>query len=140
MKFHQPKRCVMNTGTKAAQFVSMRRKKLCFLQWYEMLQPDNAPIDAVEKNLNCVRLRWQRRSGTAGQLSPSKDYRFVPLECIRFVIHVVEKSTQVTNMFKFQSNGTADGGQQYPSHSYDVKEFYMNRFYREKWDQFLTQE
>lgn len=42
-------------------------------------------------------------------------------------------------MLQLQSNGTTDGSQQYAPHPWNVEEFYINRFYRGKWNQFLKQ-
>lgn len=99
------------------------KKELCFLQLYEVLQPDNAPTDTAKKCLNCLQLRWQWSLGIACQLLPSNESGLVSIEFIRFVICVLEKSIQVTNMFKFRSYSTVDDHEQYAPHLWNVNNF-----------------
>lgn len=42
--------------------------KLCFLQWYEVLDNSALRVDDIESALTCIRLRWHRSDKVPGIL------------------------------------------------------------------------
>lgn len=82
-------------------------------------------VDPIERNLNCVRLRWHR-DGTA----QNKECALIPVESIRGVAHIVQGDQEIKIFHQSHErqkvseslNGTEPG--------WSTEMFYFNRFYQ----------
>lgn len=104
-------------------------REFCFVQYYDVLGADNLEVDAIDKKLNCIRLRWHRTQGD-GSYASSREYGLVPVDSIRGRIHVVRGDVGMELVHeslhrKAQLVELCNGELGWPSQM-----FYVNRFYR----------
>lgn len=65
----------------------------CFVLLHEAMNKDLAEIDIIDKQLDCVSLRWQHNCGDNIQFASSREFGPVPAETIRALVHVVPKGS-----------------------------------------------
>lgn len=56
--------------------------KLCFVQFYEVLNKKMPPLNEIEKALNYIRLHFHRTQGISRMLSSAKEYGRIPVDSI----------------------------------------------------------
>lgn len=78
------------------------RERLEFgsVEYYDVLGAEKLPIDKIEEELNCLRVRRQRTAGKAGSFTSTKLYGFVLIDIIRGIVHIV-RSTDIVNQPSF---------------------------------------
>lgn len=57
--------------------------RLCFVQWYKILNKDGLPIDNISRVLNCMRITSEQNPGELHALSAGEAFCFAPLKSIR---------------------------------------------------------
>lgn len=103
----------------------------------EIFSSNLFPVDKVDQCMNCVRSSGKRNADKAKQLSSFEKYAIVPVESIPPAIHVVEKGNGLhmvysTHPWRILTQRLSD-----VFNSWEAEQFYMNRFYRPNWDEFV---
>lgn len=101
--------------------------------------PKISRLPQIDTCLICDRFRWQRSAGTVGQLPSSKKYGLASVKSICSVVGVVKYDARLSSNNKMHVHRTSVCGLANLFDGWKDQEFYINRFYSEKKNQFLTQ-
>lgn len=75
--------------------MSTMENKYCSIQNFEVLNEDMLPVDAIDKAVNCIRLRWNRSKGFSGVQSCAKELSLVKVKSIRWILHLVRGDGEI---------------------------------------------
>lgn len=64
-------------------------KESCFVQFFDILPHEHLTVDVVDKALNCVRAKQERKEDLVMVLAASKSFRLLPVDIIRRKVHTV---------------------------------------------------
>lgn len=100
-----------------------------FLQYYDIVSNQELPIDAVDKNLGCIRLIWDRHGGVSETMGPGKMYALSPLDSIRGRVNVVRATELVSilnSLVSYKKKLVDLVGER---GTWESELFYVNRFH-----------
>lgn len=69
--------------------------KLCFVQWYELLDCQNLAADLVDKVFGCVWSCWQRTSRKSEVLFTGEEFGLIPIDNIKNIVLIVAKDPYI---------------------------------------------
>lgn len=61
----------------------------CFVQRYEFMCGNVLKVDAIDRALTCLGIKWHRNPGDHTKFEAKREFGFVPVETILEVAHVV---------------------------------------------------
>lgn len=66
-----------------------------FVQCFEVIDESLLRIGKTDRDLNCMKLRWQLTCAQADLLSSAVEYGMIPLESVKCFTHLVKKNFSV---------------------------------------------
>lgn len=106
-----------------------RSNELCFIQYYQVLEDNHLKIDAIDRALECVQLRWDRTEGKPGELAAAKQFGLVPVgslcgcfQPVRIYFHLPLLAESVKRRKRYDELQKGEKG--WSSHLFAIYRFY----------------
>lgn len=130
--------CKIHNKDQCTKCENLKNKSMVFVKFYEVLNKDVLPIDAIDDKLNCVRLTWEKHGTADSEGQRGNMYALCGIDTIRGRVQVIDAKNTISLLhpdveYKSKMHERVGDG---PLH-YDF--FYVNRFHRDD-DPTITKE
>lgn len=75
-------RSYLSSAQKSYSYLPCKCVNVCFVKWCEIRDDKKLTVDAINKDLQCIRLRWQRTIEKNGRLTAGSEFGLIRIESI----------------------------------------------------------